>query len=66
MAGPEKATHNMRPNQMSKKSKDKDSKNEKLKRAVQLLKFILTFDDEEIRKSTIEAIIELLEDEIDK
>jgi len=56
----------MRPNQMSKKSKDKDSKNEKLKRAVQLLKFILTFDDEEIRKSTIEAIIELLEDEIDK
>lgn len=51
---------------MPRKPKDSEPRNEKLKQAVELLKFILTFDDEEIRKSTIESIIELLEEEIDK
>jgi len=51
---------------MKRKSKNHDSRNDKLKQAVELLKFILTFDDEEIQKSTIESIIELLEEEINK
>jgi hypothetical protein len=50
---------------MPRKSKKTDSK-QKLKQIVDLLKFILTFDDEEIRKTTIESVIELLEEEINK
>ncbi len=50
---------------MTKKSKD-DPRKEKLKQVVELLKFALTLDDEEIMKSTIESIIELLEEEISK
>lgn len=48
------------------KSKDNNTNNDKLVQAVELLKFILTFDDEEIRKATIESVIELLEEEINK
>jgi hypothetical protein len=39
------------------------SKNDKLKKAISLLRFILTVDDEEVIKSTIESIIEMLEEE---
>lgn len=44
--------------------KKKESKNEKLKKAIHLLKFILPLKDEEITEATIEAVIELLEEEI--
>jgi len=50
---------------MSKKSKT-DSIKQKLQQAVDLLKFVLTLDDEEVTKSTIESVIESLEDEINK
>ncbi len=36
----------------------------KLRQIVDLLKFVLTLDDEEIVKSTIESRIEVLEEEI--
>jgi hypothetical protein len=48
---------------------DKRSKgNDKirLQQIVDLLKFTLTLNDEEITKSTVESVIELLEEEIDK
>jgi hypothetical protein len=50
---------------MTKKSKNEDSK-EKLKHIVELLKFVLTLNDEEIIKPTVESVIELLEEEINK
>lgn len=49
---------------MPKKS-DKNDKH-KLQQVVELLKFSLTLDDEEIIKSTVESVIEILEEEIDK
>lgn len=51
---------------MSKKSKGDCVEKQKLRKVADLLKFVLTLDDEEIVKSTIESIIELLEEEIDK
>ena len=45
---------------------DKDNKNQTLTHVVGLLKFVLTLDDEEIVKSTIESVIELLEEENNK
>lgn len=36
----------------------------KIKQAIELLKFVLTLDDEEIIKSSIESVIEILEEEI--
>ena len=51
---------------MPRKSKTNDDRKQKLIQIVELLKFSLTLDDEEIMKSTIESIIELLEEEIDK
>lgn len=51
---------------MGKKSKDGKVEQAKLKQILELLKFALTLDDEEIMKSTIESIIELLEEEISK
>ena len=49
---------------MPKKPKsDDDAKTKKLKKVAELLRFVLTLDDEEIVKSTIESIIELLEEE---
>ncbi len=36
----------------------------KIKRIIGLLKFVLTLDDEEIIKSTVESVIELLEEDI--
>lgn len=50
---------------MSKKS-DKEGRNQKLQQLVELLKFVLTLDDEEVVKSTIESVIETLEEEINK
>ena len=36
----------------------------KLQQVIELLKFALSLDDEEIIKSTIESVIEILEEEI--
>lgn len=44
-----------------KKSNNEDIK-QKLQQVVSLLKFSLTLDDEEIMKSSIESVIELLEE----
>lgn len=40
--------------------------NRKLEQVVELLKFALTLDDEEILRSTVESAIEILEEEISK
>ena len=40
----------------------KDEDNHKLERIVDLLKFALSLDDEEIMRSTVEAVIELLQE----
>lgn len=40
--------------------------NEKLKKIIDLLKFALDLNDEEIIRATVESIIEILEEEIDK
>lgn len=45
---------------------NKKGDNDKLEQAVELLKFVLTLDDEEIIKSTVESVIEILEEEIGK
>lgn len=48
-------------------SKNKNSGDKhKLEQVVELLKFALSLDDEEIMKSTIESVIEILEEEIDQ
>jgi len=38
------------------------NKNEKIKKIVKILKFLLTIDDMEVIKSSIESIIEQLEE----
>lgn len=38
----------------------------KLQHVVELLKFALSLDDDEIMKSTVESVIEILEEEIGK
>jgi len=38
-------------------------KNQKIQQIIKLLKFILTIDDLEIIKSTIESVTEILEEE---
>ncbi len=43
-----------------------ESDKRKLEQVIDLLKFALTLDDEEIIKSTVESVIEILEEEIDK
>jgi hypothetical protein len=57
--GPKKAIANM-------KHKGGDSDKHKLEQVVELLKFALSLDDEEIMKSTVESVIEILEEEIGK
>lgn len=42
----------------------KSEKNKNLKKVLELLKFSLSLNDEEIMRSTIESIIEILEEEI--
>lgn len=58
--GPETTIVNVMSNK-----KDNTDKS-KLQHVVELLKFALSLDDEEIIKSTIESVIEILEEEIDK
>lgn len=48
------------------KKNDKGNRKQKIQQIVELLKFVLTLNDEEIIKSTIESVIELLEEEIGK
>lgn len=55
-----KATNNV----MTKKSGDND--NHKIEQVIDLLKFALSLEDEEIIKSTVESVIEILEEEISK
>lgn len=43
-----------------------DGNKHKLEHVIELLKFALTLDDEEIMKSTVESVIEILEEEISK
>jgi hypothetical protein len=47
-------------------NKKDGSDKHKLEQVVELLKFALTLDDEEIIKSTVESVIEILEEEIGK
>ena len=49
---------------MSNKKSNNDK--QKLERVVALLKFALSIDDKEITKSTVESVIEILEEEIGK
>jgi len=44
----------------------KKNKNSKIKKIIELLKFSLSLNDEEIIKSTIESVIEMLEEEENK
>ena len=44
------------------KNDSKLGKKTKLKRVIELLKFVLTLDDPELTKSTVESVIELLEE----
>lgn len=46
--------------------KKESDKKHKLKKIIELLKFALTLDDEELLKSTVESVIESLEEEMDK
>jgi hypothetical protein len=48
------------------KHKGGNSDKHKLEQVVELLKFALSLDDEEIMKSTVESVIEILEEEIGK
>ena len=43
-----------------------DNDKHKLEHVIELLKFALSLDDEEIMKSTVESVIEILEEEIGK
>lgn len=49
-----------------KNKKGGEGEHHKLEQVIELLKFALTLDDEEIIKSTVESVIEILEEEIDK
>ena len=60
MVGPKIVT----VNHMSNKKSNDDKY--KIERVVELLKFALSLDDKEITKSTIESVIEMLQEEIDK
>jgi len=42
----------------------KTDRNQKLKKAVELLRFVLTTQDEELIKSIVESVAEMLEEEI--
>jgi hypothetical protein len=42
----------------------KSNRNSKIKKAVKILKFLLTIDDVEVIKSSIESVAEMLEEEI--
>ena len=42
--------------------KKKSNKNHELQKLIDLLKFAITLDDEELLKSTVESVIESLEE----
>ncbi len=44
----------------------KKSQKEKLKQIIELLRFSVSLDDQEIIKSTVESVIEILEEEINQ
>lgn len=44
----------------------KSDKNKNLKKVLELLKFSLSLNDEEVIRSTIESVIDILEDETNK
>lgn len=44
----------------------KSDKNKNLKKVLELLKFSLSLNDEEVIRSTIESVIDILEDELNK
>lgn len=46
-------------------SSNKDDRNAKIRQIIELLKFVLTVDDKEIIESSIEAVVEMLQEEID-
>lgn len=48
------------------KNDNRRSKKDKTKQVIELLKFALSLDDEEVIKSTVESVIEILEEEISK
>lgn len=43
-----------------------EDKNSKLEKVIRILKFLLTIDDLELLKSSIESVIDELEEEIDQ
>jgi len=45
-------------------TKKNDTRKQRLQRIVDLLKFVLTLEDEELFRSSVESVIDLLEDEI--
>jgi len=47
-------------------NKNNGDNKHKLEQVIELLKFALSVDDEEIIKSTVESVIEILEEEISK
>ena len=47
-------------------NKNNEDRDHKLKQVIDLLKFALSLDDEEIIRSTVESVIEILEEEIAK
>jgi len=49
-----------------KNKKGGDGNHHKLEQVIELLKFALSLNDEEIIKSTVESVIEILEEEIGK
>lgn len=51
---------------MSNKNFVKDERKKKLIQIIELLKFVLSLNDEEIIKSTVESVIEMLQEEISK
>jgi len=57
VVGPKTTIANMKHN-------GRGSDKHKLEQVIELLKFALTLDDEEIMKSTVESVIEILEEEI--
>lgn len=59
--GPKQIIANIMP-----KNDNKRSKSDKTKQVIELLKFALSLDDEEVMKSTVESVIEILEEEISK
>lgn len=50
---------------MDKQMPKTDDKNQVMKKAAELLRFSLTTNDEEMIKSIVESVAEMLEDEID-